>query len=437
MSISTPIYSAVGRIRKCLILEPNTDNYPVHIDQAGEPEYAVVKELADAYRGFTRLLTEKGVNLVVVFIPANKIELNLDRDFSFSNDGITFLAPKDNFIFSHPYAQDLIHFIPISKGVYATRFFNVSDDGILDTVVFRSLQKADLIPQKLLTATNKIAAGGNILRGRNNREDYLLIGQEEHCKLNLKELSDFFNIKKHRIFQCPISHENHEVAKTLYHLDLYIAIAGRLIWKDQSTGKFESGEVIFYADFSGVGSSDFNIARDRSVSNLVKQSGEFRIDYLPAILINGQLYSYCNCLVENYPLLNGQKNVCFYFPDYTDEFDKQEAQLKNDLDGTLLQNTYASLSILNYQYKENKGDLLAMAASEEPADYFLPIAPITSLRQAAENVQQKIKDHLHDCYGVSKENIHFIKNKFTTLASDKAGLHCLVKVIERDRVNLD
>jgi hypothetical protein len=448
--IKTPVYSALGKITKAMAFPTHV----VHVETGMSPSHILSKYqiVIKDYKKIASLLKSNNAELYLFYDSHPPGELP-DKD---QHENI-FLYTALKATITHPWAQDLVHFAPTATELYTTVCCSVGitfggANPKLPPFVYDQLVKNNIIDPGHYSYEPKTFPAGNAAIGFYDGNNYMIIGSSESCELTLTQLSKKFNIAPDRIFTCKVEHKG-KMIENFFHLDLYLTIVGKNSKKVGEGAK----ELVLIAKAHGI-TEPYNTALEKASSNLQQEMKSVHIERLPCIILPVNnvncLYSYNNCLVENYILENGDRKLCFYLPDFSEPMQDDLKQIKGPNRIALLKEFNNALekaidslgidsnpfisSVLaekeqfqnhkilrksGFQKKVTKGESEMLIDTGE-----------SEIIKLALGLQIIIEEQL---IKLGADDVRFIKGNFIGKAYAKGGLHCMVKVLERDLVHLE
>lgn len=290
-----------------------------------------------------------------------------------------------------------------------------------------------------------ICSGGNLQCGYHEGDDYVILGSEKHCEASPEIIARDFNVKPENVWRCKLPEES-KLNDEFYHLDLYLTIVGKV----RIAGELQ--EVVFKAKAYGDGATIVQKDLDQMFNPFFAAHTFLCPIELPLIIIpdNGgdyKMYSYNNCLVENY--MDGENRIVnLYFPNYSNLIKKFADKVFASGNAFLQYNFSSAIEQTKKQLK-NKNPWILPAAELLPLDNLDDLNVLDNLddwdsADAIEKVYINIDEVVELCQKKIKKmvqlyafsEIRFIDFDFRKLADRKAGLHCITKVTERDQVTL-
>lgn len=450
MLISTPVYAALGRIRRILFIDGKLFDLPALTTAAPAPAataatpFGPFSKVVDSYADIHRVIQHKDIAMDIIFDqrrPAGATDVE--------NFGYHLLPAPAGVSILTRWAQDLIHFVPEAglpdAAGYKALFFQVFDDNnrpvLIQDWIARMLVEKVRIPQTHDSQfVSSICPAGNMLRGYHDPGDYLLVGHRSQCHLTDLQIAEYFNVAPHRVIDASVN------VPPLYlpfffHTDLYLSILGKSD-KEEYKGK----EIILAAEACGASEIDnFSDVLDQAIARIAHDHPfiqPVRIPY-PFMTVsdeNGQPtlkgYPYSNCHVENYRDLNGRRVLNIYFPKFHDVMQKDYAEVHGTGNSQLLASYFDDLgNAVNDLAPASPERTMALTAfsNQEPTDETKHNWIIETLPLLYSSIETRLRD-IGEQLGAT---VNFIPHRFDELSDAQGSLHCLSKVTERDRVYLE
>ncbi len=434
---SNAIFSNLGRIKRILVFSIKQYKF----DVGPHASHALLKILDDLH-DINKLIQDQKFKLVVSFDYETKDKLP-DLDL---NENVLFVAAANSDCsINTKWTQDTFHIVPVADGSSLIRY------NTKGTAVMSDCQRIALEDLGVFSATeplDNIFDGGNVMRGRGmDGKDYLLVGIKKYCNYETPELERDFMVAKENIFRIDLPCFYHKKREhLLFHLDLFAAIIGKC-----PGGRFLGKEVLFIAkgyDTDGDANYGFNKCMRKMFKNLNKNAGDkfFAVE-IPMIIIQiGDnkpfAYSFCNCIVENY-LDEDQKHVLnVYFPRFKERVQNDYDNLKSNEEKELFENQlekFVNLLIPETQ-KQNIFNLAALKVFDaQELNAIMPsLDRKVKTKIQVEVIGQWVKEQLEEVGEKIGANVKHIAIDYEDETRLRMGaLHCRVKVIERDCVNIN
>lgn len=334
----------------------------------------------------------------------------------------------DNFTDAHPHAlpdgtgmpdpvwaQDHFHLIPDPDNSNAPLLlFNPElHHEVAEQIAYFSGTAVNAQPATI------VWAGGNVLRGKIGRKDYLLIGALYEDMINPGKLAEQFQVDATHLYLCSNQMLN-IYPKFFFHLDNYLTILGPV---PLPGGK---REVVMVAKSMNPLSDEFNKGLDNIAETLEKE-GFYTACRSRLLIVDDEspespyLISYANCLVENYYEKNVQI-IRVYIPDYRKELAQHVEQLS--IDGTKVDRYHRICRNLFHALNGN---------IDWPPQQHVPFTT-NDVETLIEKAEQEVKSEITKLFG--KAEFVTMHGKFRDFAKEGGSLHCRVKVLVRDAATI-
>jgi hypothetical protein len=282
-----------------------------------------------------------------------------------------------------------------------------------------------------------VCEGGNILRGNNNGFDYILktwINTKYRTSTCTEsDITDMTGVGAFNILNVAKTYDVPTKTRVVFHADMYCTIVG-----DIGNGR----ELILLADPYKETHWEFINKAIRGLKRRLTKLGDcegapkFVIGTLPLIVINDEncklthVFSYNNCLVENYVDENKVRIINFYFPNFQEEI--------SNYSGNSAKTKFTLLKAFTKQ--EEKLELAEAAHAKHGlanSVMAMPVHQLGTVNPEIDNAQKEIISTLARIFeGIPnlKHNVQFVRHNFRSLSQKRGGLHCIAKVIERDMI---
>lgn len=442
MPITPAIYDALGRIRKVAMIGKeiysNPDDKPDSLRRMVSP----ILPQPD----HKQILDDKHL-LVFLDIVYDHIREGRYNDKWNKLDISLLAAPPDKGA-NYKWLQDMLVFAPDPEDGHQIKpmtplvSVNQAPHSLPDWIMTYLTHEFEL-PAPSNSLNGKKCPGGNVQRGKHNNKDYLLAGNNDPaiCDLSEAELSRRLGVSVEDIHFAPVVCSPFYRYNFFFHLDLYAAIVGPSEAKPQT-------EYLLGAYAIGAREiSNFSNALNTAIATIPAKFSFIEVIPVPYVFLqgNGGLLHYplCNCIVENYTDSNKKHIINVYFPEFSKLLDRDYNDILNIADknkqeeciNAYIASLYDAINQLDVSIAElpipgfDKEMLYSNYSALESISMKEPwiVNALTALKESIrQRVQQNLKNY---CNG----NAFFIEYDFERIANEKkAGLHCLMKVIERD-----
>lgn len=438
MPDSIPYYSANGRIRHVLVFLKKKFQLP-EVKNPNSEFKNLIEVFYNVY-GIAHWLGKKNARLTVCFT----YDGSYSKPDSVSHPTVNFQGftasiegyVKDEFIAVKKKDSNEIRYL--CEGQFQPTIYHHSSPVAEDLRLFMENNIFGVKTDRV----NTIFDGGNILRGRYEFDDYVLIGSPEYWQMNIDETANKLSVKKEKIFQVHPSNKYCDFGKPLYHIDLYLTIAGAA-----KHPFYKKQEVLLLAEARGTVDSmvnEFNSEFNKMAHEILCfKSVPFLLVRLPMILwqddsSNIHILSYNNCIVENYINEKGKHILAFHFPCYRCALEGYALEL------IALNRNEALIHFHNELRKLIKGDYFSVAKNmdfdaEKPAEIFAEYNREVPMWDDLNNsinimIEEVTSEITALCKTLGADEVCFVESKNYVTSGSAAGLHCITLVTQRDLV---
>jgi hypothetical protein len=447
--IDSPIYSALGRIRKILVFSPEPQKIEEVVFSEGIDNQLL--RLVNSMPDIRHFLREKPIDLTILFDYDQTTYLP-----SFTpEDKVRFIcSPYSECSVSTKWVQDTFHLVLDNNKLRALVLDQAYSYPLEDCAV--DVLHKNQIFESWERITERID-GGNVMRGRCSKgKDYLIVGSEPHCIENDKILSLYFGIPEERIFRLKFT--DPVVKEIFYHLDVFLMLIGAL-----PNGNYSGKEAVCMAK---VDENSCNIGRalnqaiDEVWEQLQAQSDNLFVRFdLPCIVVNSDTektycYSACNGIVENYRDEKGDQILHIYFPRFREhayaDYENLNKTEKVEFMNYVKNMSYRISTKINYinpfmnvferldQLTDLKVNSISDIQFSGNVNKLSPLIQSQIMYHHLDRIGQWFLEEIRKVTAqISASDTHIYLNFQDDTRKQGGALHCRVKVIARDFVNLN
>lgn len=341
---------------------------------------------------------------------------------------------------STKWVQDIILPVKRDEWYFASSGYTsgINPESCISESICEKIQR--VFPDIKLIPLEKRCDGGNMLLGRNQETDYLIIGWGETVQASDQELRKIYNKPSMRIYRVPDVLK--EISMKLVHLDMYLTIIGAPV-----VPLYPVSELLFIGKAEGWCSKTvgvFNNALQTCADYLIGQQSPlfFHVVRIPLLIIRLQdeyfALSYNNCHVENIDDGEGRQSIHIYFPDYLMRLEERVKSYRRDDNPKLLALRHEIRYLLEEQeripsfFQANDLDdaqtkYKKLSVEEQETFALEAVSDIKQLIRKTETKLTKI------CADLGFDGIHFIASDLFALSKTERGsLHCMSLVIDRE-----